>query len=44
MYEVIGLICDGDLAAKFDAARDLRSVVTIEDVKKAAEEAAKEEQ
>lgn len=44
MYEIINLICDADLATRFEAAQDLRSVVTIEDVKKAAEEAAKEEQ
>lgn len=44
MYEVTKLICDGDLAARFDEARDLRGLVTVEDMKKAAEEAAKEEQ
>lgn len=44
MYEIINLICDADLATRFEAARDLRGLVTVEDVKKAAEEAAKEEQ
>lgn len=34
MYEIINLICDADLATRFEAARDLRSVVTIENMKK----------
>lgn len=35
MYETIGLICDGDLAAQYEEARDLRNLVTVEDMEKA---------
>lgn len=42
MYEIIGLICDADIATGFEIAQNLRRNVTIEDMKKAAEEAAEE--